>query len=269
MRTVWLAMIVLTSRAAMAQEAPDHATALAKRLQNRVSDLVSIPLQFNFNSGGGLGAQTWFELRVQPFIPIHLTPDWRLISRTIIPFLSLPTADGVRESGLGDIEEELMFSPVSDSHFTWGLGPRLSFPTATIASIVTGSWAAGPVGVASWVGGPWVVGALASVDYTFAHSGHGPDLGSVLVQPLVNFNLGSGWSVLTTPMIAAHWVGDREPRWIVPVGGGVAWTTKIGERPISLSIQYYYNVVRPDDDTTNLLRFVVTFLFPTATAKDR
>ena len=31
-----------------------NATALAKQTQNPVADLVSIPFQFNFNSGGGL-----------------------------------------------------------------------------------------------------------------------------------------------------------------------------------------------------------------------
>jgi len=261
---VWFALMVIASRAAAQQAAlpPEHATHLSQQLENRVGDLISIPFQFNFNSGGAFGAQTVFELRVQPLIPIHLTPHWNLLSRTIVPFLSIPTVDGGHSSGLDDIEEELFISPAKHRGFVWGVGPRVRFPTATIAGIATGSWAAGPVGVASWVGGSWVVGALVNVDYTFAHSGDQASFGILRVQPFINYNLGRGWSLLTTPMIASRWSGDDDARWNVPVGGGIAWTTKIEAQPISLSVQYYYNVVHPDASTSNLLRFVVVFLFP-------
>jgi hypothetical protein len=44
-----------------------------------------VPFQFNFNNGGGLSDQTYFNLNIQPVIPIHLTQDWSLIARTIVP----------------------------------------------------------------------------------------------------------------------------------------------------------------------------------------
>ena len=68
--------LILTAAVASAQEEkagpPEKvdATALAKQTQNPVADLVSIPFQFNFNSGGGLGDGTLYNLNIQPVIPI-------------------------------------------------------------------------------------------------------------------------------------------------------------------------------------------------------
>ncbi len=51
---VWISG-VLGCAPAFAQISPEpDATALAKQSQNPVADLVSVPFQFNFNTGGGL-----------------------------------------------------------------------------------------------------------------------------------------------------------------------------------------------------------------------
>jgi hypothetical protein len=44
-------------------------TALAKQSQNPVGDLVSVPLQFNFNTAGDLEDAKLFNLNIQPVIP--------------------------------------------------------------------------------------------------------------------------------------------------------------------------------------------------------
>ena len=87
------------------------ATALAKQTQNPVADLVSIPFQFNFNSGGGLGDGTLYNLNIQPVIPITLNEDWKLIARAIVPYISSPAPDGGQEGGFGDIQLQSYFTP--------------------------------------------------------------------------------------------------------------------------------------------------------------
>src|SRR5262249_8835398 len=61
--------------------------ALAKATQNPVADLVSIPFQNNTNFGYGPSNNkgTQNVLNIQPVVPINLTRDWNLITRTIIP----------------------------------------------------------------------------------------------------------------------------------------------------------------------------------------
>jgi hypothetical protein len=58
---------------------------LAKQSQNPVSDLISVPFQNNTNFQQGRYNQTGNILNIQPVIPVKLSDDWNLISRTIIP----------------------------------------------------------------------------------------------------------------------------------------------------------------------------------------
>jgi hypothetical protein len=71
------------------QAEPD-ATARAKTTQNPAGDIVSVPFQFNFNGGGALRDGTFFNLNLQPVIPIHFSRKWTLISRTIVPRIASP-----------------------------------------------------------------------------------------------------------------------------------------------------------------------------------
>src|SRR5262245_26758631 len=56
---------------------------LAKKTQNPVADLISVPFQNNFNFNTGPREKTAYVLNVQPVIPINVTEDWNLITRVI------------------------------------------------------------------------------------------------------------------------------------------------------------------------------------------
>ena len=59
---------------------------LAKAAQNPVADMVSIPVQTNFNFDYGADRdKSQIVTNIQPVIPISLGKDWNLITRTIIP----------------------------------------------------------------------------------------------------------------------------------------------------------------------------------------
>jgi len=49
-----------------------------------------------------------------------------------------------------------------------------------------------------------------------------------------------------------------------PEGLRISKTTVFNGRPMSLGVQYYYNVKRPDTVAATQLRFVVSLLYPTA-----
>src|ERR1700741_2666563 len=106
---------------------------LAKETQNPVANLISVPFQNNFNFGIGPNDATQWVLNIQPVIPITLNKDWNLITRTIMPIINQPSfAPGIPSPfGLGDINPSLFLSPANAGKLIWGVGPTMTFPTAT------------------------------------------------------------------------------------------------------------------------------------------
>ena len=80
----------LQASLALAADEEESATELAKKTQNPVADLISVPFQNNFFFNSGSKDATVYVLDVEPVIPINLTKDWNLITRTIIPIINQP-----------------------------------------------------------------------------------------------------------------------------------------------------------------------------------
>ena len=103
------------------------AAELAEQLVNPISNLISVPFQFNYDTGlGQTDADRWI-LNIQPVIPFDLSEDWNLISRTIVPVIDLesPVAGGNDVSGIGDLVQSFFFSPKAPTAngWIWGAGP--------------------------------------------------------------------------------------------------------------------------------------------------
>jgi hypothetical protein len=242
---------------------PQHdVNALAKETQNPVSSLTSIPLQFNFNTGGDLEDRTFFNFNFQPVIPFSLNERWSVIARTIVPINSFPGPETTRFSGVGDIQMQLFFSPAKPGGITWGLGPMVSFPTATASPAETGTWAVGPAAVVVKMTGPFVLGGLISQLWPIADAGDDVEMDLFTLQPFVNYNFGHGWALSFAPIITANWNASDGNEWTVPLGIGITRTTVFNHRPMNLGLQYYFNVEHPDGAAGQQLRFVVSLLYP-------
>jgi len=238
---------------------------LAKQTQNPISDLISVPLQNNWNFNVGPRDKTQYVLNIQPVYPISLNEEWNFIARTIFPVISQPQLfpGGDRETGLGDINFQGFFSPKKSGKITWGVGPTLVFPSATDDVLGAEKWSAGPAVVALTMNGPWVYGALVTNNWSFAGTDKRDDVNQMLLQPFVNYNLPDGWYLSTAPVVTANWeADDSDDRWTVPLGGGFGKILKIGKQPVNVSLRTYYNVEKPDSAGDWQLQFQVQFLFP-------
>ena len=79
-----VAVVALLFSQARAQDESE----LAKKTQNPVADLISVPLQNNWNFNGGFHhSKMIYVLNVQPVIPIKLSEEWNLITRIIMPIV--------------------------------------------------------------------------------------------------------------------------------------------------------------------------------------
>ena len=102
------ALIITPACVSRAQTETDSAKAvrhgkaeasLAKAAQNPVANMVSLPLQWNYTSGGGLDSSTELVLNLQPVLPLPIGERWLIIARTVVPFVSLPLPNGRQVGG--------------------------------------------------------------------------------------------------------------------------------------------------------------------------
>ena len=275
-----LAIAVSVPGAAGAQEAATSSPAgsggtldLQKKAQNPVADLISVPIQTNFNFGYGAkdapeSSSTQIVTNVQPVVPITVAETgFNLIARPIIPIVRQPDlVDGGDTVGLGDIQVQTFLSPADADKLIWGVGGVLQPPTATNGKdLGTQKWSAGPAAVVLAMPGKWVYGAVATQLWSFAGKSDREDVSLTTVQPFLNYNFDHGWYLSSSPVMTADWKADgNDNTFTVPVGGGGGRLIRIGKLPVNLQAQAFYNVVKPDDDATAdwTVRLQVQFLFP-------
>ncbi|WP_222566314.1 hypothetical protein [Limihaloglobus sulfuriphilus] len=273
MRMLWVAILMsFTSMIAMAadegQSKPKgepSATDLAKKAQNPVADMISLPFQWNSYFETGPKGKTQNAILIQPVIPITLNEDWNFITRPIIPLVEMPPLiDGQnRNHGLGNVQFQGFFSPKEPvNDWIIGFGAYLEFPTKSGPDGRFGSdnWSAGPAFVALQMKGQWVYGAL--ISQLWSYSGNDPEVNLTSIQPFLNYNMADGWYLSASPVITANWSADSSETWTIPIGGGIGKVFKVGKQPVNAAIKAYHNVESPRAGADWQLQFQIQFLFP-------
>jgi len=110
--------------------------------------------------------------------------------------------------------------------------------------------------------GPFVLGGLITQLWPLSDAGGAPKTNLLTLQPFVNYNFGKGWAISSAPLMTANWDAADGNEWTMPIGIGLTRTTVFNRRPMSLGVNYYYNVEGPDGSAAQQLRFVVTLLYP-------
>ena len=258
------AVLLLCSQAAFAQDASDESKKLAALAQNPIASAISLPLQYNYNGGYGRNNSRGGSIfNVQPVIPFSLGDDWNLVTRAIIPIVDLPVG-AHRKSGLSDINFTGFLSPAKAGKWIWGIGPIMTFPTASDDFLGSEKTSMGPAFVALRMHGPWVYGGLLNNQWSIAGDDDREDVNSMLFNPFLNYNIpnSKGWYLTTGPNITANWQADSDDVWTLPVGGGVGKVFKIGTQACNAKVAYYNNVMTPDGGPEDTIQLQFTFLFP-------
>jgi len=237
---------------------------LAKTAQNPIGDLISLPLQNNFNFGLGPNNGTQWVLNIQPVIPVKLTDNLNLITRTILPVVYQPeivpgTGSAV---GLGNMNASFFFTPVPKGAFVWGAGPIFTFPTNTDDKLGARQWGAGPSLVIVGMPGKWVLGFLVNNVWGFARHDNSNYINAMTLQYFINYNIAYGWYLTTAPIITSNWKTNNDNRWTVPVGMGVGRVFNIGPQAVNAQVHAYYNAIKPNVGPDWQFRFQFQFLFP-------
>ena len=166
---------------------------LAKQLSNPVAALISVPMEYDTWSdiGPADDGEKWSFI-AKPVVPISISEDWNLISRTIVGYVDQKDIfpDAGSQSGLSDTLQSFFFSPKEPtaSGWIWGAGPVLLAPTASDDLLGGEKWGIGPTAVALKQTGPWTYGALINHLTSFAGDSKRSDFNNTFLQPFIAYN---------------------------------------------------------------------------------
>jgi hypothetical protein len=245
----------------------DEAADLAKKLNNPISSLISVPFQSNWDFNIGPADGTRYTLNIQPVIPLSISKDWNLIIRTILPVISQTDVFGNSgtQSGLGNTTQSFFLSPkASWNGMTWGLGPVGYYPTNTDSLLGPDKWGLGPTFVALVQPGQWTIGVLANQIWSVGGSHNDQNISSMFLQPFIVYTTKSHTSFALNTESTYDW---ETSQWTVPINLTIQQVFKIGKQPMALQIGGRYYAAAPSGGADWGLRVNFTLLFPTAKPK--
>lgn len=234
---------------------------LAKKVQNPIASMYSLPLQNNTTFGVGPDNKVSNTLNVQPVIPIGLGSKVNMIARTIIPISTVPNyseTNAPGTTGLGDITLSLFFTPTKETKWIWGVGPVIDFPTASNDLVGFGELNMGPSVILIQFNGKWVYGFTANNAWSVAND----HVNKLYLQYFINYNLPKALFISWQPIVTANWNAPEGEKWLVPFGANIGKVVRWGKQPINLQAGAYYNAVRPENAGDWQTRLMISLLFP-------
>lgn len=268
--TIWRLALVLASALGAQSVSAQFETGgkedsgeLAKKLQNPIANLISVPFKVDWDTGIGPSNANRSTLFIQPVIPFSLGSDWSVISRTIVPVIDArSTAPGISNaSGLGDVTQSLFFGPKSPTSagWIWAVGPVLLLPTANKNALGGDKWGLGPTAVALKQQDGWTYGILANHIWSVAGSDRRAAISATYLQPFLSYTTKTYTTFGTSVESTYNW---KTSQWTVPINVTVSQLIKIGMQPVSFALGVRSYVERPTGGPDWGLRFTTTLLFP-------
>ena len=248
-----------------AQAQPASQEDVARQLANPIANLVSIPLQLNWEQGVGPDDDLRFVLNFQPVVPFTLNERWNLIGRLILPFIGQPAlvGGGQPSSGTGDIVLSAFLSPTESPRAVWGVGPVFGLPTTTDPALGSGRWSMGPTAVVLKQSGPLTYGALVNHLWSFAQTGNDDraDVNQTYIQPFLSYTTPTAVTYGISAESSANWEADTD-HWTVPIFVQISKVTRLGPFPFSVGGAVGLFAAKPDGGPEWKFRMVGTLILP-------
>ena len=230
----------------------------------RGPDQRAVPVQLQRRlSATEAGNQSY--VNIQPVIPISISANWNLISRTILPVVSqddiVPGSGS--QFGLGATTQSFFFSPKAPTGagLIWGVGPAFLIPTATDGI------APQPVGRRHHRRGAEADAAPGRSARSPTTSGRSTGdsrlrrLSPTFLQPFLSYTTPKATSFTLNTESTYDW---ENKEWSVPINlAASAQMVKIGGQPVQFGLGARYWAQSPEDGPDGWgARAVVTLLFP-------
>ncbi len=262
------------SPAAPSGQGGKSADEIAKELSNPAGSLASLNFNLQYQTFKGdlpdAGDQDAWSMIFQPTLPFPVGDKGRrMIFRPAVPVLfDQPVFDASKgkfdnaDLALGDITFDLVYAgtemKTKKAGFLWGLGAAGTLPTATDSDLAGKQWRLGPELFGGVIREWGLVGALVSNQWDLG-GWDDQSYSAMTAQYFYAYGLGKGWQIASSPIITYDWKADSDQALTLPLGVGLAKTTKLGGRPWKFSAQVQYFVEQPDAFGPDwLLKFTIT-----------
>jgi hypothetical protein len=234
---------------------------LAKQYHNPLGSLKALPMQLDVDFNIGDDKETGYTYSFQPIFPVKLSEDWTMVSYTILPVTSMPSGSGERNTGLGDLEVFLYFTPAKPKGtFIWGVGPNVVFPTATNSNLGSQKWSVGPALALGIQNGSWT--AFGLFDNVWSVGGSGEDPVNVFnFQYYITYQFPGTWFLVSNYVVSSDWNTESAERWNVPLGAGAGSLVKFHKLSGAAYVQSGYNVVAPTGGSNWGIIFAFELIF--------
>lgn len=222
-------------------ENTEDGTSLEDKIQNPIANMVSIPMNYNLS----INDENANVLNIQPVIPVALSEKWLMITRTIVPFMNVPSQSGY-QNGIGNITLLAAITPVKKSTFTWGIGPAFMLPTIT-QGLGFEKFSIGPsIAAINQVNG-FTYGLLLQNFFSVSGPSDSPDVNFFYSQLILSKKLNNGWYLYSSPNITADWNAPSGKQWTIPLGLGGGKLIPNKYLPINLKAGVFKYVAHPTD----------------------
>ena len=222
--------------------------------QTETGRFFALPVEIDTDSGAANGDAT--ILRIAPLYGLGSLGNFKVVHLDLITIADAPgdvpgrpgnhdSEPGERVLGLSDLVHASFFTPKTSGKGSWGFGGMLSIPIASDDRLGSGKWSAGPSFRVTYKSGPWNLGAFGGQIWSFAGADERNDVSQLIVRGAVRRQLSNSWHFVSSPIITANWNAAGQ-KWLVPLGGGFGNVFKVKSKPWALSLQGYYNVIKPD-----------------------
>lgn len=258
---VAVALILIVGSGSAIAEEKKSADEIAKELANPAGSLASLNFNLQYTEYTGdlprSDDQESTALIFQPVLPFPVGDKGRRI--IFRPAIGMSFDQPVFDAAKGDFDSEdtnlldttfdLVYAgtTMSSKHdgFLWGMGMAGTLPTASDDDLGGDQWRSGPELFGGIIRKWGIVGALVSHQWDTGGS-NDENYSATAAQYFYAYGLGGGWQIASSPVLSYDWKADSDDAWTVPLGFGVAKTTKIGNHPWKFSFQVQKFVVQPD-----------------------
>jgi hypothetical protein len=218
--------------------------------------------EFEFASITDLG---WLEVENRTVLNVADLPGTIKLGPTNPASLGASGASAdVRSQGFGDILSGFFFSPRGahrqKTHL--GIGPVLTFPTATNGLLGTEQYTAGPGAHFSTECERLTLGFFLWQSWGFGGPSSAKKVNQLFGKPFLIYELSKKWNAVYIPLGLSHsWDAPGGDDWTVPIGGGLRRLCEIRGQKMGFQMQAFDYVARKPKDPEWELRFTIEFLY--------